>query len=410
MSKIVTVLDLGSANFKGIVASEEKDGNFEIIHVFKQPSFGIRKGMIENFDDPLELLYNIFNDLKKISKKATQNIFVNIQSEYVRSRILKGTTAVFSTNKEITWEDIKNARENSLASRINENYKIIKIIPNEYIVDDVRGIVDPLEVSGSKLEVENFIVEVPTPHLEQLLKLFKLAGFHLVEENFIFNPLAAAEAVLTKRQKNLGVLLVDFGYSTMSFVVYEEGKILYAKTLPVGSFDITKDISSGFKIGIDAAEKIKVNFSKVKSNETKKRELNIKFTDLGLEKEGEISKKFLFEIIEARLTDILKSLTDEVKKIGKILSLPGGVVVTGGGSKLFNLEEILKDKLHLPVQIGIPNLNQIEVFNPTHSNLLEDPEFAVAVGLLLFSKKQEIAPSYKKTKSIKWFFKNYFTP
>jgi len=400
MSQLITSLDLGCSHFKGIVAEEKKDGTFSVISAFKQPSFGFRKGVLIDFDEAFEALEAIFSDLKKISKKATQNVFINLQSEYIKSRPSRGAIAISSVDKEIRMEDIEKVNQLSLAFKANANSFIIHNVTKEYIIDDVGDIVDPLGMVGNRLEVETLIIEGVSSQINPLLKLFNELGIGI--GGMIFNPIAAAQAVLSKKQKNLGVLLIDFGFGTTNIAVYEEGKLLYAKTIPIGSSYITNDIAIGLKISIDLAEKLKINFAKIYPNNKKE---PVRLADFDGKTQGEISKKFLSEIIEVRMLEILNLVDHEIKAIGRSVHLPAGVVITGGGSKLFGIEEILKSELRLPAQIGLPNLNNLEILNPSHRELIEDQEFAVAVGLLL-SNELTKPKNPISVKSLKSFLKD----
>jgi len=401
MSQIITSLDLGCSQFKGIVAEEKKDGSFSVISAFKQPSFGFRKGTLIDFDEAFEALEAIFNDLKKISKKAVQNVFINLQSEYIKARPSRGAIAISSVDKEIKGEDVEKVNQLSLAFKANANSFIIHNVTKEYIIDDVGDIFDPLGMVGNRLEVETLIIEGVSSQITPLLKLFNSLGVGI--GGMIFNPLAAAQSTLSKKQKNLGVLLIDLGFGTTNIAIYEEGKLLYAKTIPIGSSYITNDIAIGLKIPIDLAEKLKVNFGKISLSGSKREA--IKLADFDGQSQGEISKKFLEEIIEVRMLEILNLVEHEMKAIGRSVHLPGGVVITGGGSKLFGIEEILKKELRLPVQIGLPNLNHLEILNPSYRELIDDQEFAVAVGLLLnneFTKPKNTI----SVKTLKNFLKN----
>lgn len=402
MSKILTSIDLGSSQFKGIIAEEKKDGLLSVISAFKHPSGGFRKGVLVDFEEAADALGELFGDIQKMYKKATQNVFVNVQSEHIKPRPSRGAVAISNVQREVKNEDVEKVNQLSLAFKASPNSFVLHNIIKEYVVDDIGDILDPLGMPGNRLEVETLIIEGVSSQVNPLIKLFDSVDVSI--GGLVFSPLAAAEAVLSKKQKNLGVMLIDFGYGTTNIAVYEEGKILHAKTIPIGSSYITNDIAIGLKIPIELAEKLKLSYSSATSSGVGKRDV-IKLSDVDGKSEGEISRKFLSEIIEVRVAEILDLINNEIKAIGRNVQLPGGVVATGGGVKLYKMDDILRGEMKLPAQVGFPNLSRFEILNPAHKEMIDDPEFAVAVGLMLKSSEED-GRSVQKIRSIKDFLRN----
>lgn len=403
MSQLITGLDIGSAQIKGLVVTPKKDGTFSILTVFKQPSAGLRRGVLVDVDEFTTSLRGLVLDLQKISRQATHNVFVNVQSEQIHSRPSRGTVAVARADQEIQQDDVERAVQSSRAVKLLPNHVVLHNITREYLVDDIGDVADPLGMTGSRLEVSTLIVEAFAPQVNTLVKNLERVGIQL--SGIIYNPLAAARAVLSKRQRDLGVLLIDFGFGTTSMVVYEENKVLHAKSLPIGSGYVTNDIVFGLKTPVDIAEKIKMSFGCALAKEISRREM-IKLADFDSTSKIEIPRRFLAEIIEIRLAEILDLINNELKSLGRAVQLPGGVVMTGGGVKLAGMTELLKEELKLPVQIGYPDLRGFEITSPTHQDLLDDPEFATAVGLVLWGQGEGKKPLGGGTNFIKKFLKN----
>lgn len=402
MSQIITGLDIGTSQVKGIVAETKKDGTLSVISVFKQPMTGFRKGVLVDVEDSTQVLHDIFADLKKISKKAVQNVFVNANSEQVKSQISRGVVAVARGDKEIQNEDIERVIQVSRGVKHMPNSIVLHNIIKEYLVDDVGDIPNPLGMNGSRLEVSTLIVEGFLPHVNILLKT--LERLNVGVGGIIFNPLAAARSVLSKKQKELGSILIDFGSSTTTLVVYEESKVLHVRSLPVGSGYVTSDIAMGLKIPVEMAEKLKTSFGCALAKDINRREM-IKLSEVDGKSEGEVSRHFLAEIIEIRLAEILELVAGELKSIGRDVRLPAGAVLTGGGVKLAGLTDLVKQELKLPVQIGFPNLSEFEILNPAHREMLDDPEFSVATGLVVWGKTEDEAP-VSGTGAVKKFLRN----
>jgi cell division protein FtsA len=226
---------------------------------------------------------------------------------------------------------------------------------------------------GVRLEVETHIITGATPAIKNLQRSIYQAGIDI--EGQVLVPIAAARSVLTKRQKELGVAVVDIGGGTTGIAVYEEGDVLYSSVLPIGSAHITNDLAIGLRTNVDVAEKIKLNYVKVDTHKTPSTE-KIRIEEL----EGDdalVSKKELHKIVTARLDEIFQMVSQELKHVGKEVMLPAGVVLTGGGAKLPGIEEYAKAALKLPVTIGKPEglSGMVDKIN--------DPAYAAPVGLML---------------------------
>ncbi|MFH1193147.1 MAG: cell division protein FtsA [Candidatus Jorgensenbacteria bacterium] len=381
MSHTITGLDIGSHQIKGMVVEEKRDGTLSLLTAFKYPSAGIRRGVLVDPEEAAGVLRALVLDLQRISKHITQNVYVNMQSQEVRSRSSRGIVPVSRADQEIQRDDIDRAVQASQAVKLSPNYIPLHNIIREYIVDDVGDIADPLGMTGNRLEVSTLVVEAFAPQVNTLLKNLERVGLRV--GGVIFNPLAAARAALSKQQRDLGVLLLDFGFGTTSLAVYEENKVMFTKCIPLGAGYMTNDIAIGLKTSIDAAEKLKVNFGCAVAKEIGRREM-IKLSEVDPANKNEIPRRFLAEIIEIRLAEILGLVNNELKTLGRNAQLPAGVVATGGGVKLAGTTDLIRDELKLPVQIGFPNLSGFEISNPAHQDLVDDPEFTVAAGLVMW--------------------------
>lgn len=404
MAKIITGLDIGSSTIKGVVAQKKKDGAVEILTAFRHPSAGFRKGVIVDTEDALKTFRNIIVDLQQLSKKSVRNIFVNINGEYIKPRFSRGIVAVSRADQEIQQDDVDRVTAASEAIKLSPNYSVLHNIISEFFVDDVGDIRNPVGMTGNRLEVGTLIIEAFTPHIDMLVKTVDRAGGSI--SGVIFNPLAGARATLSKRQRDLGALYIDMGFGTTSFVVYEEGKVVHAGSIPVGSGYITNDIAIGLKTSVDFAENLKAMYGFALSKDvSRKDKIRLGDVDPSQGEKGEISKKFLAEIIEVRLEEIFDLINNELKDLGRPVQLPAGVVMAGGGVKLGGIEDLVKHNLKLPVQIGYPNIDSFEVINPSHRELLEDPEFATAVGLVMWGE-DEGGQSQRGTSWALNFFRN----
>lgn len=385
MSHTITALDIGSHQIKGMVVEEKRDGTLSLITAFKHPSAGIRRGVLVDIEEAASTLRALALDLQRIGKHLTQNVFVNMQSPEVRSRPSRGIVPVSRADQEIQQDDIDRAVAASQAVKLPPNYLALHNIIREYIVDDVGDIADPLGMTGNRLEASTLVVEAFAPQVNLLLKNLERVGLRI--NGAIFNPLAAARAALSKQQRELGVMLLDFGFHTTSFAIYEENKVLSAKCLPLGAGYVTNDVAIGLKISIDAAEKLKIHHGFALAKEVSRRD-TVSLAEADPTNKNEVPRRFLAEIIQVRLAEILDLVNNELKSMGRSAQLPAGVVAVGGGVKLAGMTDLIREELRLPVQIGLPALGGFEIENPAHHDLLNDPEFAVAVGLAMWGSAE----------------------
>lgn len=394
MSNLITGLDIGSGNIKALVAEIKNNGRLLVLTAFKQPSAGFRRGALTDFDEATISLRNAVAEVRRISPKAVKNVYVNVNGANIKSCLSKGVAGVTRADSEIRRDDIEKAIQSSRAVNLpSKNYIVLHNITREFFVDGLGGIQDPLGMIGTRLEVNSLVIGAFSPIVNDLTKCLERNGIGI--KGLIFSPLASSEAVLSRQQKDLGVLMVDIGFSTTGLVIYEENKILKALSLPVGASNITNDIAIGLRVAIGMAEKIKLSQGFALAKEISRREVfNLPEIDSSLK--GEISKRFLAEIIEARLAEIFEMILNELKSLDHKVDLPAGVVITGGGAKLPGIVDLAKQELKLPVQIGLPELANFDIKDPFSQELISDPEFATAVGLILLGLNQgggKIQPS-----------------
>lgn len=400
MARLITGLDIGTSAIKCVVAEEKKNGTLSVLSVVRTPCMGFQRGVLVDIESATHALRELVLDLQKISRSAITNVLVNLNSAQVKTRISRGLTAVARADKEIQQDDIDKAVQLAQAVKRQENYTILHSIVREYFVDDVGNIHDPIGMTGSRLEASVFIIEAFMPQVNLVAKTLEKVG--MKTKGFVFNPLAAARSVLTKPQKDLGVLLIDFGFHTTSFVVYEEGKISYARSLPLGAQHVTSDLAMGLQISVEAAEKVKISAGNALSDNVSLRE-EVALSEFERRNDAVVKRRRIAEIIEARLVEILSLVNNELKLLGKATRFPSGIVITGGGSKLSGLSDLVQKSMKSYIQFGFSDARELEILNPTHRDYLEDPEFAVALGLLSLAEVSEGRP-----RNIKEFLMDVF--
>ncbi len=379
---IITGLDLGSGSIRIAVGTLDLNGDLKIIGVAEGSSEGISKGIISACLERAERIIGV----------SLERVLVGISGAHIISQETKGVVAVSRADGEIKEDDVRRVLEAAQTIATPPNYEIIHIIPRFFTVDNQPSIKDPLGMTGVRLEVDAQIILGLSSQIKNLRKCLYRVG--LVDEQLVFAPIACAEAVLNKRQKELGAAVVNLGNTTTSFTVFEEGDVLTAKVLPIGSRHITSDIAIGLRIPLDLAEAVKLNYGS-SSPETIKKHEQINLKELNSQENVVVSRKEVAKIIEARCEEVFRLVDKELQTIDRSGKLPAGVVLTGAGVKLPGIIEVAKSIFRLPVSLGRPNNIKAVV------DKANDPGFSTAVGLVIWGAISQ--PPTKREVSIRYF-------
>lgn len=385
--RFIVGLDIGTSTIK-VALGEFRNGKIILRTLYQEPSAGLRKGAVWDLAEAVPALSRAVEPIRRLNKSALKVIYSNISSPQAKVQHQKGIIAVSRADNEIYQDDIDRAVKAAQAINLPPNRMLVEVVIKEFIVDGVADIANPRGLSGNRLEVGAVLIDVFSPHGTSAGRLLELVGG---EKNFLlFNPLATAKAVLSKHQKELGVVLVDIGFGTTSMAVYEENKLVGAQIFPVGSSNITNDLAVGLRIPVDAAENIKLQYGYALSSEVNSKE-SFELKKFVPEAKGNISRRFVSEIIESRLAEILEFVNNELKLMGRAGRLAGGAIFVGGGSKMPGLTELARQELKLSCQIGFASVaEKLEREGDTaSSDMVEDPEFASSLGLLMSGMERE---------------------
>ncbi len=376
--KYILGLDLGNQNFRLVLGTQTKNFKPKIICVLERPSEGLSRGSIVDFESFVKSLKKTLDEFKTIVGHLPKNAVINVMGPHFAVKVGKGAAPISRADGEISEADTGQVLEKSKNISVSPNKMILHVISREYKVDDLAGIKDPVGMHGIKLEVESLIVEIFHPNIKTIKKAFDEIGYKISE--MVFTPLASAIVCLSKKQEEVGTAIIDLGAENTNLTVYENGKILTATSFPVGANHITHDIAICLKTSLDIAEKIKLTYGSAIASEVSRKD-TIDLSKISRELDNEISKKYLAEIIEARLEEIFDFIAEELKKIGRQGKLPGGAVLVGGGAKLPQIVEFTKSYLKLPARIGHPVKLELEDTTEEIAEIIDDPSFAVADGL-----------------------------
>lgn len=377
--ELITGLDLGSTSIRIVVGQKTyPEGRLHIIGAAEAPAQGVSKGVVTSIENASASISFCLEKAEKMIGMPIEHAWVGISGSHILCQESRGIVAVSKIDGEIREEDMERAIEAAKTVPTPPNYEILHVVPKNFTIDNQIGIKDPVGMTGVRLEVNAQLILGLSSQIKNLTKSVYQTGLDI--EDLVLSILATAEAVVTNRQKELGVAVINIGGATTSLVVFEEGDVVQAAVLPIGSEHITADVAIGLRISIDAAERIKEEYgSALPKDLSKKDEIDLKeFSEV---ESGLVSKKYIAEIIEARVEEILDKIDKELKKVNRSGLLPAGAVITGGGAKLPGIVEVAKRKLRLPASLGYP-LNLSSVIDKVH-----DLSFATAIGLVLWGEQ-----------------------
>ena len=377
--RVLAGLDIGSSKIRTIVGFSEDNKNIiNVTGVGISPSTGIRKGMITDMDEAISNISASLEDAERMTGEAINRVYVGLSGPHIKMYDSKGVIAINSPNAEITEDDVDRVLDAARAVSLPNNRQLLRIIPKSFSVDSQHNIKYPVGMSGIRLEVEAHIITGETAAMKNIEKCLYQTGMDIGE--FVSSGLSCSESVLDRRQKELGVALIEVGSCSTNLIVFEEGTVIYSAVIPIGGEHVTNDIAIGVRCTIDTAEKIKIEYGNCLPDEVSAREeidlSQISKTDVHSE-----SKQRLAKIIEARYHEIFLLCRDELAKVGRDGMLPAGAVICGGAIKTPGLVDLTRETLGLPVQIGFP----IDIEGIV--DRIDDPGFATVTGLLHFAHK-----------------------
>jgi cell division protein FtsA len=379
---IIAGLDIGSTAIRlvvGQITGGEEEA-LKIIGAVSVPAEGINKGAVKSIEDVTSSISACLEKAERLVGAPVESVWVSFNSPHVKCDRSRGVVAVGKSDGEISQEDVERALEAARAMSVPPNYEILHVIPVKFTVDNQEDIKDPVGMVGVRLEVETLIIQGLSSQIKNLTKAIFRTGLDI--EDLVLSPLAAAEAVIGNKQKELGAALVNIGSSTTSLAVFEEGELLHTAVIPIGSEHITADVAIGLRCPINLANRIKVEYGSVLPEQfTKKEEIDV--SELAREEGSEdeiktVSRRYLAEIIEARVEEVFEKIDEEFKKIERSGMLPGGVFLVGGGTRLAGIVETGKKQLRLPVCLGA-NKNVESVIDKAN-----ETEYLNALGLVVW--------------------------
>jgi cell division protein FtsA len=335
----------------------------------------VNKGNVTSIEDAVTSISRALEQAERLTGLPMGRAWVGINGTHINCQESRGVIPVARGDNEIREDDIDRAIEAARTVAVPANSEILHVLPRGFTLDGQRGIKDPVGMTGVRLEVDALIIQGQTTQIKNIAKAIHRTGIDI--DDMVLSILATSDAVITAKQKDLGVAVVNIGASTTGLIVFEEGDVLHAAVLPIGAAHITSDIAIGLRTSIEVAEKAKLRYASAAPEEINKKE-EINLADLGAVEEEIVGRRFIADIAEARVSEIFEKIDDELRKIGRSGMLPAGVVLTGGGARLHGIVEAAKKNLRLPASLGTP----IGVTSVVER--VNDPAMSTAIGLVIW--------------------------
>ena len=369
-SKYAFGVDVGTENVRA-VALEIAGERVKVIAYGEAPNEkGMRKGIVTDLSGPAEATDRALKTVESMGGVNVDAAYVSINGAHISSEQVTGMIAV-SSNEGITRDELNRLEDTAMSGRITTNRQVLDVIPLNYTLDGQSGIRQPLGMMANKIEIVANVISGLTPSVDALGRAMGQATLRVLQ--FIPTSVAAARAVLTEKQMENGVCVIDFGASTTSVAVYDEGDLQYVGVVPAGAVNITKDLAISLELNTEAAEQIKLRYVTADFTETGK--------EITMRHNGEtvtFSKDEVNQIIKDRLEDIFAHVYEHLERAGYAQKLPEGAVLTGAGSNMKGIAGFAKENLRMATRVGIPGNGLSGVVEE-----IEKPEWATAVGLAL---------------------------
>lgn len=373
---VIVGLDIGTTKIAAIVAQRDKFGKIEILGIGKVPSSGVTRGEVSNIKLTTDAINDAVQEAEKQSGFKISSVYVGIAGQHISSKQSRDIYTLSSPDEEITREDIRLMRENMHRVALEPGERIITVLPQEFSVDNQHNIIDPIGMCGSRLEANFHIITGKVSAAQNIKKCVEKAGLKMA--GLFLEPLASSAAVLHPDELEAGVVLVDIGGGTTDIAIFKNKIIRHTAVIPFAGNIITEDIMEGCKLLKPQAEKLKVSFGSALPNETHENEI-ISIPGIAGRDRKEISMRVLSQIINARMEEIFASVYFEIKSSGYANALNAGIVVTGGGSQMKHLKQLVEFTTGLSARIGYPT----SYLAKTNKDELKHPMFATGLGLVL---------------------------
>jgi len=378
-TEYISALDIGTTKISAIIAEVEDGTMPKIIGVGTVPSEGLRKGVVVNLEKTVQSIEGAVEKAEKMAGARIDHVYVGIAGDHIRSYNGRGAVAVAGDYNEVTEDDIRRVIDAAKAVVMPIDREIIHVIPQEFIVDDQRGIRDPMGMSGVRLEAEVHIVTGAITSAQNICRSVERAGVKV--KDLVLEPLASSYSVLSDDEKELGVILIDIGGGTSDIAMFFEGCIRQTSVVALGGDNVTNDVALCLRTPIEQAEDLKLHYGCALHSLLQEKDETVDVPGVGGRPPRKVSRELLVDIIQPRMEEIFRLSLNEIKKSDFASLMSTGVVLTGGASSLLGAVDLAEEIFDTPVKLGIPKGFTGLI------DLVQSPIYATGVGLIIYALK-----------------------
>ena len=374
-------LDVGTSKVCAIVGEALDDGSLDVVGIGVAESRGIRRGVIVNLEAAVESIKKAIEEAELMAGVEIDAVHLSMAGPHIKGFNSRGVIAVAGKSREITRDDVRRAIEAAKAVSLPAGREILHVLPQDFVVDEQDGIGAPIGMTGARLEVNVHIVTSSSTATQNIVSCVNRAGVGVIDT--VIEQIAAAEAVLTPDEKELGVALVDVGGGTTDIAIYERGSLWHTAVIGVGGDHFTSDIAVGLRMPIPDAEKLKRKCGCALSAMVDEDE-TMDVASVGGRRSRVMARRILSEILQPRAEEIFHLVWDEIRRAGYEKALNSGIVLTGGGAILEGMPEIAEQIFDLPIRRGAPTgIGGL-------ADHVSSPAFATPVGLVVYGQRNQV--------------------
>jgi len=367
-------LDIGTSKVRcavGMLDGQKSEKIMNVIGTGSAANQGMRKGNVIHVEDVAAAIGEAVSEAERMAGVRVAAATINVNGAHLGCQNSKGVVSISNPNHTIGVDDLNRVEEAASLISLPANREIIQVFAKSYSIDGQENLKDPVGMQGLRLEVDTLVVTAGLSLLRSLDAALEKStmGVH----HHTVSSLAAAEAVLSRKQKESGTAVVDIGAGTTNIVVIEEGEVVYIAVIPIGSQNLTNDLAIGLKTDLEIAEMVKKVHATLDFSKAPAEQVSVEYQG----KRHYFNEKIIRLVVEARIEELFEQVDKEFKKIGKSRRLPGGVVLVGATASMPGIADYAKNRLQLPAKIGkIVELGGLV-------DTINSPEYATVVGLML---------------------------
>ena len=385
---LIVGLDIGTSKVVAIVGEVTAEGDLEVIGLGSHKSTGLKKGVVVNIESTVQSIQRAIEEAELMAGCRIHSVYAGIAGSHIRSLNSHGIVAI--RDREVLPLDIERVIDAAQAVAIPADQKVLHILPQEYLVDDQEGVRKPLGMSGVRLEAKVHLVTCAVNAMQNIEKCIRRCGLEV--DDVILEQFASSHAVLTEDEKDLGVCLVDIGGGTSDIAIFTDGAIRHTGVIPIAGDQVTNDIAMALRTPTQNAEELKVKYACALASLARPEE-SIEVPSVGDRAPRELSRQALAEVVEPRYEELFTLVQGELRRSGFEELLAGGVVLTGGTSKMEGVVDLAEEIFHMPVRLGAPQ--QVKGL----TDIVSNPIYATGIGLLQYGLDQQMEGGRRKRRS-----------